>query len=117
MSPTRPSDDQIPDDTGGSPLRGDLQDNALDGALHDMGGDIGAASDATAAADPSQPSQGLQQAQTRAVESGSVAVDSPAPVVGRDDADDAAGGDASGSPHAAGAEPGTVDDPREVGHA
>jgi hypothetical protein len=84
-----------------SPLRGSLSTNAFDGDLHDMGGAIGPASDATAAADPSRPSQDVQQAETRAVESGAVAVDSPPSTIGRDDPDDPAGGDVTGSPHAA----------------
>ena len=100
MSPSRPDDDQI-NPASDSPLRGDLANNDLDSDLHDMGGDVGPASDATAAADPREPSDDLQRAQTHAVETGAVAVDSPASAVGRDDPDDASGGDTSGSPHAA----------------
>jgi hypothetical protein len=100
MSPSRPSDDQLTPSSD-SALRGDLASNDLDDGLHNLGGDIGPASDATAAADPSEPGDDLQRAQTHAVETGAVAVDSPASAVGRDDPDDAAGGDTSGSPHAA----------------
>lgn len=100
MSPSRPSDDQIKP-AGQSALRGDLETNDLDDGLHDMGGAVGPASDATAAAEPSVPSDDLQRAQGHAVETGAVAVDSPASAVGRDDPDDPSGGDTSGSPHAA----------------
>ena len=101
MSPSRPSDDQIKP-AGQSALRGDLKTNDLDDGLHDMGGDVGPASDATAAAEPSEPSDDLRRAQTHAVETGAVAGDSPAAAVGRDDPHDAAGGATSGSPHAGG---------------
>jgi hypothetical protein len=93
MSDTPDTADDAQETAQRSPLRGSLTDNALDADLHDMGGDIGPASDATAAADPSEPSDGLRQAQGRAVESGAVAVDSPPSATGRDDPDDPAGGD------------------------
>lgn len=79
-----------------SPLRGELADNDLDGDLHDMGGNIGPASDATAAAEPEGPgSDGLRDAEARAEAQGATAVDSPPQGTLRDDPDDPAGGDTS----------------------
>jgi hypothetical protein len=83
------------DDQTSSPLRGSLENNAEDAELHNMGGNIGPASDRTAAADAGaeEESDGLREAQANAVESGAVAVDSPPTGIGRDDPDDPAGGD------------------------
>jgi hypothetical protein len=80
-------------ETTNSPLRGNLEDNDFDGDLHDMGGNIGPASDATAASDPSPASEGVREAEERAAETGATAVDSPIGGVLRDDPDDPAGGD------------------------
>lgn len=80
-----------------SPLRGSLEDNATDGDLHDMGGDIGPADDRAAAGDPDEGPQstGLHDAEARAAYSGALAVDSPTQGELRDDPDDPADGDTS----------------------
>lgn len=93
-----------------SPLRGDLQDNAIDGDLHDMGGNVGPAPETSSATDeqPRGDRDAAPVGGTAATASNAdpgtegveraLAVNSNVPTVGRDDYDDPGGNDAGPTP-------------------